>query len=131
MEATTRELMGPVFLILGVSHAVQPAAWVRFFEVLKGTGVAGLIIFMYTLPPGLLLLVCHPTWRLEPAVFLTVAGWGMTFKGTLYAVVPRLADRMLDRQLTKTPRSYQAAGVLAAVIGGIITWQAWSARLGS
>jgi uncharacterized protein YjeT (DUF2065 family) len=129
MEATVRELMGPAFLLLGLSHLVQPTAWIRFFEVVKGTGVAGIIIAMFTLPVGLVLLVGHPVWRWEPAVFLTVAGYGLTLRGTLYFLAPRLADHMIESKMARSPRAFQVAGFAAAVIGGVITWQAWTARL--
>src|SRR5262245_66427403 len=129
METTVRELVGPMFLLVGVSHVVQPAAWVRFFEVVKGTGVAGLIIAMFTLPVGLLLLVGHQVWRWEPAVFLTVAGYGLTLKSTLYLIVPRLADHMIERKTGRSPWAFQVVGLPMAVISGIITWQAWAARL--
>jgi hypothetical protein len=129
MEATVRELMGPAFLIVGLSHLAQPGEWLKFFAVVKQTGVAGFIIAMFTLPVGLLLLVGHQVWRWEPALFLTVAGWGMTVKSTIYMLLPRAADRMIERGLAKSPRSFQLVGALMAVFGGIITWQAWSLRL--
>src|SRR5262245_22133954 len=129
MEATVRELVGPMFLLTGISHVVQPAAWVRFFAVVKGTGVAGFIIAMFTLPVGLLLLVGHQVWTWEPAVFLTVAGYGLTFTSTLYLVMPRLPDYMIERKTGKSPWAFQVAGLPMAVISGIITWQAWAARL--
>ena len=129
MEAALQMILGPAFLLIGLSHAAQPAAWVRFFEVVKGTGVAGFIIAMFSLPIGLVLLAGHQVWRWEPALLLTVAGYGLTFKSTLYLLAPRFADYMIERKMAKSLWSYQVAGAVMAVLAGFITWQAWAARL--
>ena len=43
--------------LVGLSHLIQPRLWRDFFIKIKGTGVAGLIIAMYTLPQGLLIIL--------------------------------------------------------------------------
>jgi hypothetical protein len=119
-------IFGPAFLIMGLSHLLQPKLWVRFFEVVKQSGVAAIIIPMYTLPFGLVLIATHNIWRWDWPLFLTIAGWGMTIKSAAYLLVPTLADRMLAKKMATTPRSYQIVGAISAIFGAIITWQAWT-----
>jgi hypothetical protein len=118
-------VVAPGFLLMGLSHLVQPRLSVRFFEVVKQTGAAGMIIPIYTLPVGLVLIVGHNIWAFDWPLFLTVAGWGMTIKCALYLLVPGFADRVLERKVAKSPRGYQIAGAIMAFFGGILTWQAW------
>lgn len=122
---TIQAVIAPAFLLIGLSHVLQPQAWVRFFEVLRRTSVAGCIIPMYTLPISLVLIVGHNVWVWDWPLALTLAGWGMTIKCTLYLLVPNMAERMLEQGLAKSERNFQIAGALMALIGGVITWHAW------
>ena len=120
-----RAVVAPAFLLIGLSHLVQPQLWVRFFKVVRQTGVSAAIIPMYTLPIALVLVVGHNVWTWDWPLFLTVAGWAMLIKCALYLLVPGLTDRMLDKKIVKSGRSYQVAGAMMAFLGGVLTWQVW------
>jgi uncharacterized protein YjeT (DUF2065 family) len=127
MDPTIIErIFGPAFLIMGLSHMLQPKLWVRFFETVKQSGVAALIIPMYTLPLGLVLIATHNIWTWDWPLFLTIAGWGMTIKSTAYVLAPQVADRMLTKKMATTPRSYQIVGAISAIFGAILTWDSWT-----
>src|SRR3954449_11919018 len=81
-------MIAPVFLLMGLSHVMQPRLWTRFFERLKQTGLAAVIIPLYTLPFGLLLIATHTAWPLDWSLVYTIAGWMMTLKSTIYLLVP-------------------------------------------
>src|SRR5262245_66586666 len=86
--------VAPMLLIASLSHIAQPRLWADFFRVLGRTGVAPLIIGMYTLPIGLLVVVGHNRWVWDWPVLVTIAGWGMTVKSIVYMIVPGVAGRM-------------------------------------
>jgi hypothetical protein len=119
-------VMSPGFLILGLSHLLQPQLWVRFFELIRQTRMASVIIPMYTLPIGLILIVEHNRWEWDWSLFLTIAGWVTTIKSTFYLLSPGIADRMLEKQMVTSPRSYQVVGLIMTVFGGVLTWRAWT-----
>lgn len=116
---------GPAFLLMGLSHLLQPQLWVRFFAVVRNTGLSAVIIPLLTLPFGLALIAGHNVWRWDWQVALTIAGWGMTIKSAAYLLIPGLADRALSKPMATAPRSFQVTGALMAIIGAILTWQAW------
>jgi hypothetical protein len=119
-------VFAPAFLLMGLSHLVQPQLWVRFFAVMGQTGLAAAIIPIYTLPFGLVLIVGHNVWVWDWPLFLTIAGWGMTIKCALYLLAPGLTDRVLAKKMVKTPRTFQIAGAIMAFFGGMLTWQVWT-----
>jgi hypothetical protein len=119
-------VFAPAFLLMGLSHLLQPQLWVRFFDVMRQTGLAAAIIPIYTLPFALVLIVGHNVWVWDWPLFLTIAGWGMTIKCALYLLVPGLTDRMLAKKMVKTARTFQIAGAIMAFFGGVLTWQAWT-----
>jgi hypothetical protein len=118
-------VIAPGFLLMGLSHLIQPQLWVRFFGAVRNTGFAAIIIPLYTLPIGLLLIAGHNVWTWGWPLVLTIAGWGMTIKSAAYLLVPGLADSALSKKMATTPRSFQIVGAPIAVIGAILTWQAW------
>jgi hypothetical protein len=44
---------------MGLAHLIQPRLWVRFFEVVRQTGLAAVIVPLYTLPLALVLIATH------------------------------------------------------------------------
>jgi hypothetical protein len=71
-----QRVVAPGFLLMGLSHLLQPRLSVRFFELVRQTGAAGMIIPMYTLPLGLVLIVGHNRWVWDWPVFLTMPAGG-------------------------------------------------------
>jgi hypothetical protein len=119
-------VIAPAFLLMGLSHMLQPQLWVRFFEIVRQSGLAAVIIPMYTLPVALVLIVGHNVWEWDWPLFLTIVGWLMAIKCALYLLVPGLTDRLLAKKMVKTAGSFQIAGAIMIFFGGVLTWQAWS-----
>jgi hypothetical protein len=125
MAAQIETIVSSLFLIFGVSHAVRPQSWADFFAALKRTGFAQLIIPMYTLPMGLLIVVCHNRWAWGWPLFITLAGWGMTIKSGVYLLLPQVPNRVIDFAAHRGV--YRLAGAIMAVLGLFLTWKSLSA----
>jgi hypothetical protein len=66
---------------VGLSHVVQPLAWVEFFVWLRGQGRCAVFLEgLLTLNFGALVVAFHNVWVGLPVV-LTLIGWGMVLKG--------------------------------------------------
>jgi uncharacterized protein YjeT (DUF2065 family) len=114
-------------VIIGLSHAAQPGLWAEFFNAMKRTGFAPLIIGMYTLPTGLVILLGHNIWVWNWPVFVTIAGWGMTTKATLHLLFPAIPNRMIDNadRWQKAYSGFRVVGAVMSVLGVVLTWQAF------
>jgi hypothetical protein len=119
--------VAPMLLIVCLSHFAQPKLWAEFFRALTRTGVAPLIIGMYTLPIGLLIVVGHNQWAWDWPVLVTIAGWGMTVKSVLYMLVPGVSERMLAKadRWERGFSVFRVVGLLGAVPCAVLTWQAF------
>ena len=114
-------------VIFGLSHAAQPRLWAAFFSAMKATRFAPLIIGMYTLPTGLVILLAHNVWAWDWPVLVTIAGWGMTIKATIYLLFPAVPDRMIasaDRW-QEAFSGFRVAGAVMSVLGVVLAWQAF------
>jgi hypothetical protein len=94
---------------------------------MKATGFAPLIIGMYTLPTGLIILLGHNVWAWDWPVFVTIAGWGMTTKATIYLLFPAIPNRMIDNadRWQKAYSVFRVVGAVMSVLGAVLTWQAF------
>jgi hypothetical protein len=118
-------VIAPGFLLMGLSHLVQPRLWARFFEAVWNTDLAAVIVPLVTLPIGLVLIAGHNVWVWDWPVILTIAGWGMTIKCAAYLLIPGLIDRQAVKKVATTPLNFQLVGAVMAIFGAVLTWQAW------
>ena len=107
-------------LVVGLSHALQANYWRDYFLFLKKTGVAGIIIAMYTFPLGLLIVIGHNKWVFDLPVIITILGWGMTLKGIAYALFPKKAETLI----TENSKAYAAAWPLIP-LGLLMIWDSF------
>ncbi|HVF72523.1 MAG TPA: hypothetical protein VM940_13025 [Chthoniobacterales bacterium] len=120
MEASVEKLTAIFFLVIGLSHIFQPLVWVRFFMWVREKGEVGSFINAFVhFPLGAFIVAFHNVWHGIPLI-VTVIGWGLTIKGTLYFVFPRYGLRMLE--VVSPERSWQfvVAGVFSVVLAAVI-----------
>lgn len=109
---------------VGLSHIALARQWRDFFLLLQRTGVAGIIIAMFTFPLGLVVVLGHNIWVFDLPVIVTVCGWGMTLKSATYALIPGQAERMIPTG-ENAHRKYTAAGCVALAIGGLLLYHSF------
>jgi uncharacterized protein YjeT (DUF2065 family) len=123
METSVEKLTALFFLVTGLSHIFQPRVWVKFFIMLRekqevGSLLNGLLHF----PLGAFIVAFHNVW--PPAIgmptIVTVFGWSLLIKGTLYFICPRLGVRMLSTVSMERSWQFVVAGVMSMAVGGLI-----------
>jgi len=97
MEILIEKIFAFVFLLVGFSHLLQPAPWVDFFCWLRSKSFGAFIVVIYTLPVSIVIIAFHNNWQLRPSVFITLAGWIMLVKCTIYAVHPKTFNRVATK----------------------------------
>lgn len=122
MEQGIERLTALVFLVTGLSHVAAPRAWVRFFLDMRARGeTAGLYNAYVHGPLGLLIVAFHPVWS-GAGLLVTLLGWALAIKGTLYFVWPGLAQRTMARLSEERAWEFQVAGAASVVLGLVIGW---------
>ena len=110
------------FVVIGLSHIVQPRVWVQFFEILVRQGHPGVFAnAMLSLLVGSIIVSFHNTWSGIPAV-LTFIGWAQVAKGLVSLVAPAAGMKGLARMTIKRAWEIQAAGAVFLVISALIAW---------
>ena len=120
MERSVEVLAVIWFGVLGLSHILQPRAWVQFFILLRGKGEAGAFVDgLLNLPLAGVIIAFHNVWSGIPVV-LTLVGWGLLIKSLLRFCVPKQGLALMARVSVERSWEFQAAGVVLVVLAGLL-----------
>ena len=112
-------------LVVGLSHVLQPKAWVEVFAALHRCGKPGAFFNGgLSLVPGAAIVAAHPVWS-GPAVVLTIFGWLLVFKGALCLLVPNIALWGMARAGAGRGRKFVAGGLVMLVLVGVLGLGLW------
>src|SRR5512145_3169236 len=112
MDRAIEIYAGIQFLVIGLSHLLQPRAWVDFFVVLREKGNAGVFANAFlSLVFGSVIVGFHNVWTGLPMV-LTIVGWAQVVKSLVGFVLPQVSMRGLQRVSTERAWQFQVGGVV-------------------
>lgn len=110
------------FVVIGLSHLIQPRVWVEFFVVLRSKGYPGVFVnAMLSLLVGSIMVSFHNVWTGLAAV-VTVIGWAQVVKGFVSLVAPSVGMKGLMRVSMERAREFQYAGIMFLVLSAVIVW---------
>jgi hypothetical protein len=110
------------FFVIGLSHLLQPRAWVDFFTWLRSRGHPGVFLNgMLSLSFGSIIVAFHSVWAGLPAV-LTVIGWMQVAKGLVNLVAPQVGMRSLARVSAERAWEFQAAGAIFLGLSAMLAY---------
>src|SRR5687767_9330701 len=120
METSVEKLVALNFFVIGLSHVFAPRAWVEFFIMLREKKEVGSLINGFVhFPLGAFIISFHNVWHGIPMI-VTIMGWGLTVKSTLYFVYPRHGVRMLNTISLDRTWHFVVAGSFSVVLSGVI-----------
>ena len=118
MERTVEFFVAIQLVVIGLSHALRPGAWVAFFEHVRELGTTGvLMIGLWALAFGGVVVSAFPVGS-GLTVLLAVLGWANVAKGVVYLVAPGAGLAALDRVKPERQRSFVVVGVALIALGG-------------
>ena len=126
METSVEVLAIIVFGVIGLSHILQPAAWVEYFILLRGKGNVGAVIDgLIHLPLAGIIIGFHNVWSGIPVV-LTLVGWGLLIKSLIRFCAPQLGLKMMGRVSLERAWELQMAGVVLMILAGLLGYGIYS-----
>ena len=122
MERAVQIFAAVNFLVIGISHMVQPRAWVEFFFLLRDKGRAGAFLNGFlSLGTGSLIVGFHNVWS-GPATVLTVMGWLWVFKALLTFAKPEIGMKGISRVSMERSKEFVMAGIFLFALGLFLVW---------
>jgi hypothetical protein len=109
-------------LVIGLSHLLQPKAWVMWFQGLAAQGTTGAFKEGFIiLPFGAIIVGFHNVWQ-GPAIVLTLIGWAQVVKALIRFCTPNVALKVIGRVSVGRAWEFQVAGVFALGLSGFLWW---------
>ena len=122
MEQATQVFVAVSLLAIGLSHLLQPKAWVAYFQALAAQGAPGAFAEGFLcLSFGAIIVGFHNVWH-GPALVVTLLGWGQVLKGLGRLVAPQLGVRVMSRASPDRAWLFQPGGVFALLLSGFAWW---------
>lgn len=116
MERATEMFAAVSFLVIGLSHLLQPQVWVEFFSLLREKGRAGMFAEGFlSLNFGAIIVAFHNVWSGWPLI-LTLIGWGQVLKGLIRFTAPQLSLRVYEHVRPNRAWHFQVGGVVALAL---------------
>lgn len=108
--------------VIGLSHAIAPRAWLKFFTVLRASGEAGVFAnAMLNLAFGSLIVAFHNVWSGIPLV-LTLLGWANVLKALLYFAFPAYGLRKMQIPTEERVNIFVLPGVAFVAFAGLLAY---------
>jgi hypothetical protein len=115
------------FIVIGLSHALRPRAWVDFFVFLRERGEAGVFASAFlSLLFGSIIVAFHNVWSGIPLV-LTLLGWAQVIKALINFVFPAVGLRKLQTISQERASVFVLPGILFLILAGLLGYHVWSA----
>lgn len=110
------------FLVIGLSHVLQPLGWVEFFQWLRSKGQAGVFFEGFLcLNFGAFVVAFHNVWT-WPGIVLTLIGWAQVIKASLRFIAPQMILRVYAKMTPERAWMIRVAGGFALAISAFLTY---------
>ena len=122
METSVQVFAVLNFLVMGLSHLIQPRAWVEFFVWLRERGNAGVFVNGFlSLGFGSIIVAFHNVWSGLP-VILTIYGWLLVLKALVSFTRPGVVMRSFQRVSPERSWQFVVVGVMFLFLGGLLAY---------
>ena len=110
------------FLVIGLSHLVQPRVWVEFFVLVRSQGYPGVFAnAMLSLMVGSIIVAFHNVWTGIPLV-LTLLGWANVIKALLYFAFPAWGLRKIGIPTEARAHLFVLPGLGFIALAGLLLY---------
>jgi len=126
MEIRIEIITLALLLIVGLSHILQPRAWVDFFSHLRERGAAGVfVVALLHVPLGVLVVAFHQRFT-GLALVTTVIGWSSILKATIYFLFPRIGLNSLGMVTPQRAWMFVCSGWVSVALSALISYSVLS-----
>jgi len=114
------QIWGPIMLAIGAGIFVSRSYYLKLYRDLEKEMLAVLVFGLTAMTLGIMQIGVHNAWNTLPQIVVSLLGWGLLLKGTVFIISPRFVDRGGDWE-AKSGLLPLVATVLL-VLGAYLAW---------
>lgn len=118
---TLAAIMGPMYLLLGLSILLHVNAWQKLMESWRKDHFSLFTMMFFSAVLGLIAVKMYNVWEWNVWLLVTITGWGMLLKGVFYLLVPGSILKTMLSWKKSTGILYFSA-VVTLAIGAALTY---------
>ncbi len=114
------------FLVIGISHLIQPDAWVDFFKLLRSHGRIGSFANGFlSLSFGSIILSFHWVWDGVIPSIVTCLGLAQVIKSIVAFGSPNISLRTMHSPMAQKTLGYRVGGIICLAFSGLLMYHLW------
>lgn len=117
------QIWGPVILAVGIGVFVSRSYYTKIYRELEKDALAVLLFGMIAMAVGIVHVQSHNLWNSLPEAIVSLLGWSLLIKGTLFAVAPGIVDK--SGNWWASHKMIPFAGFLTVLVGAYLSWFAY------
>jgi len=122
-------ILGPFYLVYGLSILVYPRQWRKIVTWLEQNHFNLLAIAMMMLIFGLILVNAYNIWEWSPFLIITITGWVLLVKSVFFFLAPgKWITALLRWRILAHLAYYYCAGALLTAFGVTLVWYGYCGR---
>ena len=114
-------VLAPTLIVLGLSHILYAGVWTKLMKGWEKDHTTLLPVMMMLLVFGLIVVNIYNVWEWNVWLLVTLMGWGMLLKGTLYFLLPGSWLKGGIKTFNHEGWMY-LCGVVTLIIGGVLCY---------
>lgn len=119
------QIWGPIILAVGIGSFMSRDFYLKIYRDLQKETLGVLTFGMVAMAGGITQVAFHNVWDTLPQILISLLGWALLIKGTLFIIAPRLVDRGGD--WAADSRLLPAIGGFTLLVGAYLSWLAYLA----
>jgi len=114
------QMWGPALLAVGVGFFTSRNYYVKIYRDLERQSFAVFLFALIAIAAGVAHIQAHNVWETFGEGVISFLGWGLLFKGVIFAVAPRFVDKTAAGEADS--KLIPLAGALMVLLGAYLTW---------
>jgi uncharacterized protein YjeT (DUF2065 family) len=125
-KALLASIIGPVYVITGLSLLFFPGQWAKVIEEFKKNHFSYLIGAYVNLVLGLIVVNMFNVWTFNLWLIVTITGWALILKGVFYFLAPGSWIKAILNQKVNQSLSWLAFwGFVMLVAGAALSYNSY------
>lgn len=112
-------VLGPLFLILGLSQLIYAGAWGRVIEKWEKDHYDLLPLMFMSAILGLLIINSYNVWEWNVWIIVTITGWLALIKSVVYFLLP---GQTIKSILNLGKKLIYLGGLIGTVVGAVLSY---------